>query len=183
MKHNFEFPKNNEEFLTMLETIGVKNTKSWVYDEFSKTKVNIFLFLWDAWDDVPNPNRAEKLLNTTISRAKQHIKMNPSQPADSFKTQSVDIFERWLKMGIDPKEIVTVMRDAHIDAIYGLLQSIDQPSDFNHGIKRYYGLYEVEMDDNSQSTINDANNPIEHDISDYLQSAMPKDQPPMPYWC
>jgi hypothetical protein len=183
MKHHFEFPRSNQEFLIMLETLGVKETENWICDEFNKTKVNVFLFVWDLWDQVPNPNKAEELLNLSIERAKLHIKKNPSHAEQLFKTQSVDIVERWLKQGIDPKEIVTVMRDAHIDAIYGLLQSIDQPSDFSHGIKRNYGLYQVDIDADHNANIPDLNNPIEHEISDYLQSAMPDDQPPMPYWC
>lgn len=176
------YPKDKDEFAQMLEALGVEDIESWIQGEFDKTKVNVFLMLRDIWDQAPNPAKAEALLKNKIRLGKEHTQNNPGHDPATMKMQSVDICERWLEKGIEAKEIVTVMRDYYIEAVYSLLQSIEQPSDFEHGIERSYGLYEVKMEDYCPVEV-DIQKPIHEQLSSYLQKAKPAGQPPMPYWC
>ena len=183
MKKNIAMPTNNDEFLVLLESLKVKNTSTWVRGTFSRHRVVVFLLLWDMWDLIPNPSKAEQQLRTRINGAMIHREKNPNLDMRASQDESIDITQKWLDQGIDPKEIVTVMRESQIEAIYGFLQLIEQADEFNHGITRHYGLFEVDLNENYEPSVAPDSVPLEDDLATEMQNAMPEDQPDMPRWC
>ncbi|NQZ12584.1 MAG: hypothetical protein HRT35_35990 [Algicola sp.] len=183
MKHNFAMPTNNDEFLVMLKTLKVKNPSTWVRGTFSRHNVVVFLLLWDMWSLIPNPSKAEQQLRNSIDRAMFHRENNPKHDIRSSQDESIDITQKWLDQGIDAEEIVTVKRESQIEAIYGFLQLIEQADEFNHGITRHYGVFEVDLDENYEPSVAPGSVQLEDDLTGKMQSAMPEDQPDMPRWC
>lgn len=98
-------PTNNEEFLLLLKTLKVKNPSTWVRGTFTRHRVVVFLLLWDMWDFIPNPSKAEQHLRTIISGAMTHRERNPNYDMQGSQDESIDITQKWLDQGIDPKEI------------------------------------------------------------------------------
>ncbi len=168
-----KFPQNNDEFHNLLLKLDVKHPEQWINKKYDRKEVLTFSILWCLWLSMPNPENASDFLD---SEQKTYNKINEFRPA------RIPIIERWLNNKIDPKEIVTVMREAQVDAIYRVFMALEQiAGDMFDDVDTSFGVFEL---DEKYSVKKDD---VEYDHAqvfvELFVSAMPKNQPDLPEWC
>lgn len=178
---DWNYPKSKEEFVEILENIGIEYPDVWKGMEFNDDTVSLFFFLYSLWHGVPNPNKADEYLNSRISHYDRAERIQESNK--KYEPPSINIFREWLKQGIKAEDICTVVRDAEIDAIYRVFGSIEHSYSYLEAENIGFGLYRVDIDENFKAHVPEGRSSLEDEATSSLLSAMPEGHPPMPQWC
>jgi len=152
--------RNTDDLEKLLAKARVPESKHsvWLQDKDREARFATLAFCSGAWMGLVNP------------RNPRAIERGPGANAPSRK-----IVKSWLAKGISAEEIATVVRDFQLDAVFCILQTIEQldfgAGDSSAGFTLWAHDANVDFEEIRPQV------PIENLIVDLFVSARPKEQP------
>ena len=117
-----KFPSNNKELEELIISLKLK-PDDWVYDDFSRTKVMQFAYVYAAWQAGHGaPPRV--LSRRVIDRYKKHIAEGRRKDLPVY----AEALERVLDAGANPDDLSTLVTEFQMESIGRLMYFIGDPS-------------------------------------------------------